>query len=127
MDDPLYREEILEHYRSSPRRGHLAAPDLAADLDNPFCGDHIRLELEHDDRGRISRVRFDGRGCAISQAATSILAEHVEGLSLDEARRLSADDVLRWLAIPLSPTRLKCGLLGWRVLRQALAGAAKAR
>src|SRR4051812_46184013 len=90
-DDVLYREEILEHYHSSPHRGRLEAPDLTAELDNPLCGDRIRLELGLDPEGRIDRVRFDGHGCAISQAAASLLAEHVEGKTAVEARWISAE------------------------------------
>jgi hypothetical protein len=67
MDDLLYREEILDHYYSSPHRGRLESPDLLAELDNPLCGDHIRLELRLGPGDRIERVRFDGDGCAISQ------------------------------------------------------------
>jgi len=120
MDDILYREEILDHYYSSRHRGRLDSPDLSADLDNPLCGDRIHIELELDSEGRIGRVRFDGHGCAISQAAASMLAEHVEGRLVNEVRRFSADDMVRLLGIPLSLTRLKCGLLAWRALQQVL-------
>jgi nitrogen fixation NifU-like protein len=122
MDDILYREEILDRYHDAPHRGCLPSPDLHAELDNPLCGDRIRLELELD-RGqpaRIGRVRFDGHGCVISQVAASFLAEHLEGRSIAEARRLSAEDALRLLGIRLSPMRVKCGLLAWRVLQHAL-------
>jgi nitrogen fixation NifU-like protein len=122
MDDDRYREEILDRYHAAPNRGRLEAPDLHAELDNPLCGDRIRLELELGPRGRIGRVRFDGYGCVISQVAVSLLAEHLEGRPLDEARRLSADDALQLLGVSLSPMRLKCGLLGWRVLQRAMPG-----
>lgn len=120
MDDVLYREEILDHYHSSPYRGRLDAPDLVAELDNPLCGDHVHLEVELDDEGRIGRVRFDGHGCAISQASTSLLAEHVEGMSLEDARRMTSEDALKLLGVRLTPTRMKCGLLGWRALQHAI-------
>lgn len=116
MDDLLYREEILDHYYSSPHRGRLESPDLHAELDNPLCGDHIRLELRLGPGDRIERVRFDGDGCAISQAAASMRAEHLEGRPVAEARQFSADDMVRLLGIPLTPARLKCGLLAWRAL-----------
>lgn len=121
MDDVLYREEILDHYHSSAHRGRLKAPDVQVDMDNPLCGDHIHLELAFDPQGRIDRVRFDGHGCAISQASASILAEHLEGKSPDEARSLTSDDMVKLLGIPLTPVRLKCGLLAWKALKQALA------
>jgi nitrogen fixation NifU-like protein len=120
MDDILYREEILERYHAAPYRGRLEAPDLHAELDNPLCGDRIRLELALGPGGRIDRVVFDGHGCVISQVAASFLAEHVGGISVDEARRLSADEAVQLLGIRLSPMRVKCGLLAWRVLQRAL-------
>jgi nitrogen fixation protein NifU and related proteins len=120
MDDVLYREEIIEHYFASIHRGRLDAPDRAVALDNPLCGDWIRLELMLEVGGRVGRVRFDGQGCAISQAAASMLAERIEGRPVDEVRRFSADDMVRLLGFPLSLTRLKCGLLAWRALQQVL-------
>jgi nitrogen fixation NifU-like protein len=121
MDDSLYRDEILDHYFSSPHRGHIESPDSYAELDNPVCGDRIRFELRLQPNGRIGQVRFDGHGCAISQAAASMLAEFLEGRSLDEARQFSAGDMIRLLGISLTPARLKCGLLGWHVLQRAVA------
>jgi nitrogen fixation NifU-like protein len=121
MDDVLYRDEILDRYRAAPLRGRLDAPDWQAELDNPLCGDRVRLELERGPENRVGRARFDGYGCAISQVAASLLAEHVEGKPLDELRSLSADDALGLLGIRLTPGRVKCGLLAWRVLHQALA------
>jgi nitrogen fixation NifU-like protein len=126
MDDPLYREEILDHYYSSPHRGKLECPDRVCDLDNPLCGDRIHLELCVDDDGRIAQVRFDGHGCVISQAATSLLADRVEGSTLAEARRITPADVVKLLGVPLSPTRMKCGLLGWKALQKAVGTADEA-
>jgi nitrogen fixation NifU-like protein len=120
MDDPLYREEILDHYYSSPHRGRLEAPDLVSDLDNPLCGDEIHLELCLGSDGRIEEVRFDGHGCVISQAATSLLADRIEGASLEEVRKISPAEVVKLLGVTLSPTRLKCGLLGWKALQKAI-------
>lgn len=119
MDDPLYREEILDHYYSSPYRGRLERVDHACDLDNPFCGDQIHVELAVDG-DRIKDVRFDGKGCVISQAATSLLAERLEGATVEEALGLGPADVVKLLGMPLTPTRMKCGLLGWKAIRQAL-------
>jgi nitrogen fixation NifU-like protein len=120
MDDPLYRDELLDHYDASPYRGRLDRPDRWAERDNPFCGDHLRLELELGPGGRIGRVRFDGEGCVISQAAASLLAEHLEGRDVSEAGRLDADGMLGLIGIPLTPGRRKCGLLAWRALHAAL-------
>jgi nitrogen fixation NifU-like protein len=120
MHDILYREEILERYHAAPHRGRLLAPDLHAELDNPLCGDRIRLELAVAPDGRIDRAVFDGHGCVISQVAASFLAEHLEGMPVDRARRLAADEALQLLGIHLSPMRRKCGLLAWRALQRAL-------
>jgi nitrogen fixation protein NifU and related proteins len=120
MDDILYREEILERYHDAPHRGRLAVPDLFAELDNPLCGDRIRLELALGPDGRIGPVRFDGQGCVISQVAASFLAEHLEGMPVEQARNLPAGAALELLGIRLSPMRAKCGLLAWRVLQRAL-------
>ena len=124
MDDILYREEILERYHDAPYRGRLSAPDLSAELDNPLCGDHIRLELALEPGGRIAAVRFDGHGCVISQVAASFLAERLEGMPMAQARRLDADEAIGLLRIPLTPMRITCGLLAWRALRRALIVAA---
>jgi nitrogen fixation NifU-like protein len=119
-DDALYREEILDHSDRSSYRGRLESPDRSAQLDNPLCGDRLRLELRLGPAGLIDRMRFDGHGCVISQAGASMLAEHIEGKAVDEARRFSSEDSLRLFQVPLTPARRKCGLLAWRVLQRAL-------
>lgn len=124
MDDILYREEILERYHEASHRGRLAAPDRSAELDNPLCGDRILLELGLGPEGQIVAARFDGDGCVISQVAASYLAEHLEGMPVDQAVRLSADEAIGLLGIPLSPARRKCGVLAWRALQQALGATA---
>lgn len=126
MDELLYREEILERYHEAPRRGRLEAPDLSAELDNPLCGDHIRLELALGPGGRIVAARFDGEGCVISQVSASFLAERLEGMSVEDARRLGADEAIGLLGIPLTPMRVKCGILAWRALQRALPATADA-
>ena len=122
MDDGFYREELLDHFDSSPHRGRLDVADLGAELDNPLCGDRIHFELCLDEGSpdRIAQVRFDGHGCVISQAAASILAEQIEGKPLLEARALTADHMIEWIGIPLTPARRKCGLLALRTLHRAI-------
>ncbi|HEY8745678.1 MAG TPA: iron-sulfur cluster assembly scaffold protein [Chloroflexota bacterium] len=117
--DALYQEEILEHWRRSPYRGTLEAPDRAEEGMNPLCGDQMRIELRISD-DRLLAMRFQGQGCVISQAAASILAATVEGRSLAEVRAMPSQELLAALGVPLSPARLKCALLPWAVLRQAL-------
>ncbi len=117
----MYQEVILQHYRSPKNFGPLAGADHVGEESNPLCGDHITLRLHVDPGSRkIDQVRFEGDGCAISVASASMLTEKVEGLSLEEAGRLSRDDVLQMLGIPLSPVRVKCALTGFVALGRAL-------
>src|SRR5690242_18822765 len=83
MED-FYRDFILDHYRNPRNFGHLDTPDAQAEDMNPLCGDQIRVELQVDRGGKISDVRFSGKGCAISQASMSMLTESVKGKSLKE-------------------------------------------
>jgi nitrogen fixation protein NifU and related proteins len=118
MDD-LYREHILDHYKNPRNHGALEGADATAEGLNPLCGDELTIDLNVRD-GRVTDIRFHGRGCSISQAATSMLTELVEGRTVDEVAALTKDDLLAELGIPLSPMRLKCALLGLGTLRVAL-------
>jgi len=118
MDD-LYREHILDHYKNPRNHGTIDDADVTAEGVNPLCGDQLAIDLKIAD-GRIEDIKFHGRGCSISQAATSMLTELAEGKTVEEAAALSKDDVLAELGIPLSPVRLKCALLGLGTLRLAL-------
>ncbi len=139
MSDPLYREVLLDHYWNPRNSGTLPHPDASAEEDNPLCGDRVRLDLQFSD-GKISDVRFKGTGCAISQAATSMLTEKLTprvipsstggsarggSLSMDlititEAKKINEQDMLKLLGVEISPARLKCALLGLRALQSAL-------
>ena len=119
--DDLYRENILEHYKNPRNRGTLAHPDITYEDANPLCGDVLRMDfrLKH---GVIEDVRFSGHGCAISQAAASMLCERVQGMALEEAKKLSREDVLEMLGIELGPVRLKCALLALKTMKAGLYG-----
>ena len=118
MED-FYKEYILDHYRNPRNFGHLPASDASAEDVNPLCGDEIRMELALDADGRVSDVRFSGKGCAISQASASMLTESIRGKTLPEIALLSNDVVLENVGIGISPTRMKCATLGLKVLKQA--------
>ncbi len=119
--DELYREEILDHYRHPRQHGVLEHPDITYEDANPLCGDKIRMDLAVKD-GKIEDVRFSGVGCAISQAAASMLCEKILGMSLDEAKKIGREEVLEMLGIELGPVRLKCALLGLKTLKAGAYG-----
>jgi nitrogen fixation NifU-like protein len=120
MDD-FYREFILDHYKRPRNFGTLENPDVSHEEDNPLCGDRIRIDLKLD-KDRVADVRFTGQGCAISTAAASILTTKVKGAPLERVRAFSKAEMLEALGVPLSPVRLKCGLLALKVLKTGLYG-----
>lgn len=125
MDD-LYREIIIEHYKNPSYRGHLEPHDIEFEDSNPLCGDHIKVELRVDSDGRVSDARFDGHGCAISQASADLLIESVIGKPLEDVKQLKSQDVLDLLGIELGPVRLKCALLSLKVLKAGVYGLGEA-
>lgn len=120
MSDELYDDFILDHYESPHHRGRLARPTIAHEDENPLCGDQVRLELLLDENQRVKEAWFDGHGCAISQAAASILTEAIEGKSVEELKKLQAADVLKLLQVRLTASRQKCGLLSFKILKTML-------
>lgn len=122
--DSLYREYILEHYRDPHNKGDLEHPDRFAAYANPLCGDRLQMgvRLVGD---RVTEVRFNGTGCAISQASASMLTDLMEDKTLTELAAISKQDMLDLLGIPISPARLKCALLAWEILRKGILGQAE--
>ena len=117
--DQLYREVILDHYKNPRGHGLLEAPDAQAEGQNPLCGDEITVSLRFDG-DTIADVGFEGRGCAISQAATSMLTGIVKGRKAQDVAALPKEELLEEIGIPLTPVRLKCAILGLGVLKVAL-------
>ena len=117
----LYREQILDHYRNPRNQGTLDPHDASFEDTNPLCGDRVRIDLRFDGE-TISDIRFSGRGCAISQAAASMLTELVAGQNIQDVRALGKDELLEELGIPISPARLKCALLPLKVLKASAYG-----
>jgi nitrogen fixation NifU-like protein len=134
--ESVYQELILKHTRTSRFRGELEAPDVVIPMRNPVCGDDILLQLQVTD-GRIEEIRFSGHGCAISQAAASMMSEHVVGKSFDEvhavadrfremvhgseeaARDRSMGDLRALAGVSKLPRRAKCAMLAWDALAEA--------
>ena len=131
MND-LYGEVVLDHYRHPHNRGTLECAEATYEDENTLCGDALRLDLAFDppldqqatpEERRIKEVRFNGQGCVISQAAASLLTDLVAGRTAAQVKALTTDDLLDELGITLSPARLKCALLSFKVLKAALYGA----
>lgn len=137
--DELYEEIILDHYRNPRHTGLIEDADVDVEVDNPFCGDEIRIQLSRGD-GRIDNVSVSGRGCAISQSSGSLLAELIDGKTVEEARQIVATvrrllsgeelsetemDVLGDMAalqgVRKYPVRIKCAMLSWSGLEDAIA------
>lgn len=132
----LYQELILQHYRKPKNRGELEAPDVEIAMNNPVCGDMITLQMKVVD-GVIEAVRFSGQGCSISQASASMMAQILEGASLEEADAVSArflqmmhgdpeaardrmlGDLRALEGVARFPARVKCALLAWNALQEA--------
>ena len=119
--DDLYREVILDHYKNPRGHGVIEGADASAEGVNPLCGDEVSIFVQFAEDGEtVDDVKFSGRGCAISQASTSMLMEMVKGRKAQEIAELPKEELLEEVGIPLTPIRLKCALLGLGVLKVAL-------
>lgn len=134
--DELYKEVILDHYRSPRNKGHLDPHDMSLERNNPLCGDEIELYLKFD-ADTIAGIAFDGKGCSISQASASMMTEKVKGKDMKEAIAIAESikammageedgdpdalgDLVSLKGVVKYPVRIKCALLGWNTLLEAL-------
>lgn len=131
----LYREVIMDHYRSPRNKGELDNPTVSVELNNPLCGDEITLQLEVED-GTVKQARFSGQGCSISQASASMMTHQVQGKSLEEVGEMLVrfkqmmhgdeeagkplGDLLALHGVSKFPVRIKCALLSWEALERVL-------
>ena len=121
MDEQLYREIILDHYKNPRGHGVIEGADAEAEGMNPLCGDEVSIYVAFAEDGEtIDDVKFSGRGCAISQAATSMLMEMVKGKQATKVATMRSDELLEEMAVPLTPVRQRCALLGLTTLKVAL-------
>jgi nitrogen fixation NifU-like protein len=117
----MYRDYILDHYKNPRNSGDLPGATNTYHDTNPLCGDEITMSLRIAG-DRVEDIRFNGKGCAISQASASILTEQVKGKALEEVKVIDRQHVLENLGIPISPARVKCALLGLKALKGAAWG-----
>jgi nitrogen fixation NifU-like protein len=140
--DDIYKEVILDHYKSPRNKRELPGAELRCTANNPLCGDEITV-YAHVDDGTVAQVTFEGAGCSISQSSASMMTEAVSGSSVDHARRLAGEfrgmmagdvepdeqefgDLVALKGVVKYPIRIKCAVLAWDVLQDALEGAGAA-
>lgn len=121
MDDMelLYKENVLEHYKSPRNFGKIGNPTTHHREFNPLCGDEIELFLAIE-KGKVADVKFHGQGCAISQASASMLTEKIKGKSIEELKKITKEDMFELIGVKLSAVRIKCALLGWDTMRNSI-------
>ncbi len=122
-DDTLYYEYLISRYKKPKNRGKIENADIIYEEGNPSCGDVIKIYVKlSEDKKVIEDVKFEGYGCTISQVSADILADLVKGKTLDEVKNFSKDNLLEELGIELSPVRLKCALLSYKVFKMGAYG-----
>lgn len=118
MQDPLYREIILEHWTNPQNYGVIKDADFSVDDNNPLCGDEIKITGKIKD-DILTEVAFTGEGCAISKASASVFTEKIKGMKIVDIKKITPEEVLEEIGLQLTPARMKCGLLVYSTLKAA--------
>ena len=119
IGDGIYKENIIDHYKNPHNHGIIKNADIKYTENNPLCGDVVTVSLKLNGL-EIQDIKFTGRGCAISQAATSMLTEEIKGKTLKEAQNLKREDIVGMLGIEVGPVRTKCAVLGLVAVREGI-------
>lgn len=118
--EEIYKEIILDLYRNPLNKKALLDYDVKQKELNPTCGDEIEIFIKFSKDGTIENIGYQGQGCAISQAAVSLLTEKVKGKTKEEIKNMTEKDILNLLQIPISHTRIKCATLGIKTLQKCI-------
>jgi len=121
MDEELYKENILDHYKNPRNYGEIENPDISYFDTNPLCGDELQLQIKVKD-GKAEDVKFKGKGCSISQASASMLTEMILGQDMEEVKKIGKKEILDAVGLQLGPSRIKCALLSLKVLKAGAYG-----
>ena len=121
MDEELYKENILDHYKNPRNYGEIENPDISYFDTNPLCGDELQMQIKIKD-GKAEDVKFKGKGCSISQASASMLTEMIKGQDMEEIKKIGKKEILDAVGLQLGPSRIKCALLSLKVLKAGAYG-----
>ncbi len=121
MDEELYKENILDHYKNPRNYGEIENPDISYFDTNPLCGDELQMQIKIKD-GKAEDVKFKGKGCSISQASASMLTEMIKGQDMEEIKKIGKKEILDAVGLQLGPSRIKCALLSLKVLKAGVYG-----
>ena len=115
----LYREIILEHYKNPQNKGKLLKPDIITEDENPLCGDQLEIHMRIK-QDVLEDISFEGKGCALSIATSSILTEELKGKKIEDIKKMTREDVYALIGIDVTPARNKCVMLPLTTIKQAL-------
>jgi len=120
MNEEIYKQHILDHYRNPHNKGVLETFSVKEEGTNASCGDVLALYLDIGEDGIVRDISFEGSGCAVSQAAASMLMDVIKGKSIEDLKLLTPGDVYTMLGITISPGRTKCALLAYSTLVEGI-------